>query len=37
MHFDHSASMAELGLSPRSIEESTRDAVAWYRQQKWID
>lgn len=36
MFFDPSASLAELGLSPRSIRESARDAVAWYRQQGWI-
>ena len=36
MHFDPSASLAELGLVPRSVEESTRDAVAWYRQQQWF-
>jgi dihydroflavonol-4-reductase len=36
MHFDPSASLAELGLMPRSVEESTRDAVNWYRQQQWF-
>ncbi len=36
MYFDPSASLAELGLIPRSVEESTRDAVAWYRQQQWF-
>lgn len=36
MHFDASASLAELGLSPRSVEVSTSDAVAWYRAQGWI-
>ena len=36
MHFDHSASLNELGLAPRSVEDGTRDAVAWYRQQRWI-
>jgi dihydroflavonol-4-reductase len=36
MHFDHSGSLNELGLAPRTVEEATRDAVAWYRQQRWI-
>jgi dihydroflavonol-4-reductase len=36
MYFDPSASLAELGLVPRSVEESTRDAVNWYRQQHWF-
>jgi dihydroflavonol-4-reductase len=36
MHFDPSASLTELGLKPRSIRESARDAVAWYREQGWI-
>lgn len=36
MYFDASASLAELGLTPRSVEESTRDAVDWYRQQQWF-
>jgi dihydroflavonol-4-reductase len=36
MHFDPAASLAELGLRPRSIRESARDAVAWYREQGWI-
>jgi len=36
MYFDPSASLAELGLTPRSVEESTRDAVTWYRQQQWF-
>ena len=31
MHFDPSASLAELGLKPRAIQESARDAVGWYR------
>ena len=29
MHFDASRSLAELGLTPRPIRESIRDAVAW--------
>lgn len=36
MFFDASASLAELGLKPRSIRESARDAVAWYREQGWL-
>lgn len=36
MHFDPSATFAELGLKPRPIEESARDAVNWYREQHWI-
>ncbi len=36
MYFDPSASLAELGLEPRPIEESARDAVSWYRSLGWI-
>ena len=36
MHFDQSATLNELGLAPRSVHEATRDAVEWYRQQRWI-
>lgn len=36
MFFDPSASLAELGLEPRSIRDSARDAVAWYQKQGWI-
>jgi dihydroflavonol-4-reductase len=32
MHFDHSDSLAELGLAPRPIRESAADAVNWLRQ-----
>jgi dihydroflavonol-4-reductase len=31
MHFDASASLAELGLRPRPIAESLADAVEWLR------
>src|SRR5262249_12144433 len=31
MHFDPSRSLDELGLKPRSLDESLRDAVAWLR------
>ena len=36
MFFDPTASLNELGLHPRSIRESARDAVAWYRSQGWL-
>jgi dihydroflavonol-4-reductase len=36
MFFDPTASLAELGLKPRPIQESARDAVAWYREHGWI-
>lgn len=36
MFFDPAASLAELGLDPRPIEHSARDAVAWYREVGWI-
>lgn len=36
MFFDPAASLSELGLKPRSIQESARDSVAWYREQGWI-
>jgi len=36
MHFDASASATELGLEPRPIQESARDMVNWYREQRWI-
>jgi dihydroflavonol-4-reductase len=36
MFFDPAASMIELGLTPRPITESARDAVAWYREQGWF-
>ena len=31
MHFDASASLAELGLSPRPVRESIAEAVEWFR------
>jgi dihydroflavonol-4-reductase len=31
MHFDASASLAELELSPRPVRESMAEAVAWFR------
>jgi dihydroflavonol-4-reductase len=36
LHFDPQASLTELGLRPRSLDESARDAVDWYRQVGWI-
>lgn len=36
LFFDPSASLDELGLRPRPIYESARDAIAWYRSQGWL-
>lgn len=36
MFFDPAVTLNELGLEPRPLRESARDAVAWYRQQGWI-
>lgn len=36
MHFDPSASLDELGIRPRDISESARDALTWYRAQGWL-
>lgn len=36
LQFDSQASLAELGLRPRPMEESARDAVNWYREVGWI-
>jgi dihydroflavonol-4-reductase len=36
MFFDPGASLDELGVSPRPLEESAADAVAWYRTMGWI-
>lgn len=36
MFFDPAASLAELGLKPRPLTESARDAVAWYKERGWI-
>jgi len=36
MHFDASRSLAELELRPRPVEESLRDAIAWFRKMDWI-
>jgi dihydroflavonol-4-reductase len=37
MHFDPSRSLADLGLKPRPVSISLADAVAWFREMKWID
>jgi hypothetical protein len=36
MHFDARHSLAELDLHPRPIQESLRDALAWYRSVGWL-
>ncbi len=36
MHFDLSRSLNELELKPRPVARSLADAVAWFRQMKWI-
>jgi dihydroflavonol-4-reductase len=36
MHFDAGPSLAELGLRPRPVLESLRDAVQWFGDVKWI-
>ena len=36
MFFDSSATLSELGLFPRPVEESARDAVDWYRVLGWL-
>jgi len=37
MHFDATGVHAELGVTPRPLAESVADAVAWYREQGWLD
>ena len=36
MFFNPSASLTELGLVPRPVEDSARDAVDWYRSLGWL-
>ena len=36
MHFDASASLAELGLRPRPIQKSLQEAVAWFHAMGWL-
>jgi dihydroflavonol-4-reductase len=37
MHFDAHRSLDELGLQPRSIDESLADAVAWFGAMGWLN
>jgi dihydroflavonol-4-reductase len=37
MHFDARRSLDELGLQPRSIDESLADAVAWFEAMGWLN
>ena len=32
MHFEATTSQKHLGLKSRTVEESARDAIAWFRQ-----
>ena len=36
MHFEAEKSRRDLGLCVRPVEESARDAVAWFRQKDWL-
>jgi dihydroflavonol-4-reductase len=36
MHFDASASLAELGLRPRPVRQSLAEAVAWFGEVGWL-
>jgi dihydroflavonol-4-reductase len=36
MHFDAQRSLDELGLQPRPVAQSLRDAVAWFRKIGWL-
>jgi dihydroflavonol-4-reductase len=36
MHFDATRSLAELGLTPRPVAGSIREAVAWFREVGWV-
>jgi dihydroflavonol-4-reductase len=36
MQFDSRRSLDDLGLSPRPIEQSLAEAVAWFREMRWI-
>ena len=36
MHFEAVRSQSDLGLCTRPVEESARDAVAWFRQKDWF-
>ena len=36
MHFEAEKSRRDLGLTVRGVEESARDAIAWFRQMDWL-
>jgi dihydroflavonol-4-reductase len=36
MHFDARRSLDDLGLQPRPVTQSLSDAVAWFREMKWL-
>ena len=36
MHFTAEESRRELGLTSRDLEDSARDAIAWFRQKDWF-
>ena len=36
MHFDARRSLDELGLQPQPVLQSLSDAVAWFREMKWL-
>jgi dihydroflavonol-4-reductase len=36
MHFDARDSLAELGLRPRPVKEGLADALAWFREMRWL-
>ena len=36
MHFEAEQSRKDLGLTSRGIEESARDAIAWFREKDWL-
>lgn len=36
MHFDASASLAELGVTPRPVRQAVAEAVGWFRQVGWV-
>lgn len=36
MHFDATRSLAELGITPRSVTQTLTEVVAWFRQMKWV-
>ncbi|WP_439621307.1 NAD-dependent epimerase/dehydratase family protein [Gemmata sp.] len=36
MHFDATRSLAELGITPRPARESIADAVAWFKDVRWV-